>query len=93
MFIKSQEVSNQCMHAFRSNPYFSYGGVLKTPPPHRDRVKPVMDPEPRSLVSRVIEVVKLLVYIVKNTCLYIYFAIERFFKCITLTNIEACHVG
>ena len=41
-------------------------------------VKPVMDAEPPSLVSRVIEIVKLFDYKVKNTCLFIYFAIERF---------------
>ena len=32
--MKSQEVSNQCMHAFRSNPYFRKGGKggLTDPP-------------------------------------------------------------
>ena len=53
-------------------------------------VKPVMDAEPPSLVSRVIKIVKLHDYIVKNTCLFIYFAIERFlmyYIIIILTNI------
>ena len=35
MFIKSKEVSNQCMHVFRSNPYF----CLKTPLPVGNRLK------------------------------------------------------